>query len=339
MLRFESPIYLYFLALIIVLLLIRLLMIRSRKKKLKIFGDPNLIKQLSPDVSSLRRAVKFTLMLVIFALLLVILARPQMGIKTTSEKRSGIEIMICMDISNSMKAKDVVPSRLEKSKMLMENMVDNFSQDKVGLVVFAGDAFIQLPITTDYVSAKMFLSSINPSLIAVQGTNIADAIRIAQNGFGNNENNLGRAIILITDGEDHEGGAVEAARAAHKAGIQVYVLGVGSAEGSPIPSEDGGYMKDLSGETVMSALNEEMCRELATAGGGAYIHVDNTSIAQKTLDQELDKLQKGEISTKVYNEYDEQFQAVALLALLALIIEVMILERKSPLLRRIKFFK
>lgn len=215
MFRFENPIYLYLLVLIPILALIRFYVISKRRKKLKKFGDPELLKALMPDVSRFRPEVKFWLLMAALALLIVMLARPQMGTKISREKRNGIEAMIAVDISNSMKAEDVVPSRLDKSKMLIERMVDNFTNDKVGLVVFAGDAFIQLPITSDYVSAKMFLQNTDPSLIATQGTNIAEAINISMNSFTQQEK-IGRAIIVITDGEDHEGGAVEAAQAALK---------------------------------------------------------------------------------------------------------------------------
>ncbi len=339
MFRFESPLYLYLLLLIPLMFVIRLLGIRKRRKKLRKFGDPALLKQLMPDVSPFSMELKFWLMALAFALLVIMLARPQMGSKISEEKRNGIEVIISLDISNSMKASDVVPSRLDKSKMLVENMVDNFTNDKIGLVVFAGDAFVQLPITSDYVSAKMFLHNIDPSLIALQGTNIAEAIRISTNSFTQKDDKVGRAIILITDGEDHEGQAVEAAKAARKKGMRVYVLGVGSPKGSPIPDGRGGYMKDNTGSIVMSALNEDMCRQLASAGGGAYIHVDNTNVAQKQLNNELTKLQKGEISSVVYSEYDEQFQAVGILLLVVLIIEMLMLESKNPLFRKIKLFK
>ena len=338
MFRFENPLYLYLLVLIPVLALLRFYAIGRRRKKLKQFGDPDLLKQLMPDVSRFRPEVKFWLLMAALALLIVMLARPQMGTKISREKRNGIEAMIALDISNSMKAEDVVPSRLDKSKMLVERMVDNFTNDKVGLVVFAGDAFIQLPITSDYVSAKIFLQNIDPAQIATQGTNIAEAIRISLNSFTQQEK-IGRAIIVITDGEDHEGGATEAAAEALKKGVRVFVLGVGSPKGSPIPDGQGGYMTDNTGSEVMSALNEQMCRDVAKAGGGAYIHVDNTNLAQEQLNNELTKLQKGELSSVIYSEYDEQFQAFGILVLLLLIIEVCVLESKNPLLKNVKLFK
>lgn len=338
MFRFEDPIYLYLLVLIPLLALLRLYNVLQRKKMLRRFGEQELLKALMPDMSRYRPTVKFVILEAALALAIVMLARPQMGTKTTQEKRNGIEAMLALDISNSMKAEDVAPSRLDKSKMLIENMVDNFVNDKIGMVVFAGDAFIQLPITADYVSAKMFLQNVEPSLISTQGTNIAEAINIASGSF-TQQDKVGRAIIVITDGEDHEGGAVEAARAARKKGMLVFVLGVGTPGGAPVPDGNGGYMKDNTGMEVMSSLNEDMCRQVAEAGGGIYINVDNTGSAQKKLDEALSKLQKGEMSSVVYNEYNEQFQAFAIIVLLLLILEICINESRNPLLKNIKLFK
>jgi len=337
MLRFEDPIFLWLLCILPVLILIRLIGWKRRHAKLKKLGDPELLKQLMPGISKYRPTVKFCLMLSALALLIVMLARPQMGSKISHDKRQGIETIICLDISNSMLAEDVVPSRLDKSKMLVENLVDNFTNDKIGLIVFAGDAFVQLPITSDYVSAKMFLQNITPGLIQTQGTNIADAIDLASKSF-TQQNNVGRAIVVITDGENHESGATEAAAAAKKKGINVFILGIGNTKGAPIPMGDGGYLKDHSGNTVMTALNENMCKELAQAGSGQYIHVDNTSDAEKTLNDDLAKLQKGDTSSVIYSEYDEQFQAVGILVILLLILEICILEVKNPLLRNVMFF-
>ena len=338
MFRFADPIYLYLLVLIPVLALIRFMTYRNQKKRLRKFGDPKLLRQLMPDVSRFRPVVKFWILQGALALLIVMLARPQFGTKINNEQRVGIETIIAMDISNSMLAEDIVPSRLDRSKMMVENLVDHFTNDKIGLIVFAGDAFVQLPITSDYVSAKMFLSSIDPSMMATQGTDIARAIDMAMHSF-TQEEGIGKAIIVITDGEDHEGGALEAAKAAKDAGMRVYVLGVGSTKGSPIPIPGtGDYMKDNTGNTVMSALNEDMCRQVAQAGGGAYIHVENNSAAQDQLDNELDKLSKKETTSTVYSEFDEQFQAVAILALLLIILEICIFDRRNPLLKRLSLF-
>ena len=320
------------------LAIIRFITYRNQKKRLRKFGDPQLLRSLMPDVSRFRPAVKFWILQGALALLVVMLARPQFGTKISNEQRTGIETIIAMDISNSMLAEDITPSRLDRSKMMVENLVDHFTNDKIGLLVFAGDAFVQLPITSDYVSAKMFLSSIDPSMMATQGTDIARAIDMATHSF-TQEEGIGKAIIVITDGEDHEGGALESAKAAKDAGMRVYVLGVGSTQGAPIPIPGtGDYMKDNTGNTVMSALNEDMCRQVAQAGGGAYIHVENNSAAQDQLDNELNKLAKKETTSTVYSEFDEQFQAVAILALLLLILEICIYDRRNPLLKRLSLF-
>ncbi len=338
MLRFDDTIYLWLLLLIPLLMFLRWVMNRRQAKRLKKFGDPALLKALMPDVSRWRPLVKFCLLLTALAVLIFMLARPQMGTSVSHEKRNGIEAIICMDISNSMKAEDVAPSRLDKSKLLVENLADHFVNDKIGLVVFAGDAFVQLPITSDYVSAKMFLHNIDPSLIATQGTDIGRAIQVAMHSFTQQEK-VGRAIIVITDGENHEGGAMEAAEAAKKKGINVFILGVGDPKGSPIPMGNGEYLKDATGQTVMSVLNEDMCKQIAQAGSGTYIHVDNNSDAQEQLNDDLTKLQRAETNSVIYSEYDEQFQAFAILAILLLIAEVCILEAKNPKFRGIRLFK
>lgn len=338
MFRFEDPKYLYLLVVIVVLAAIRFITYRNQQKRLQKFGDPALLKALMPDVSHFRPSVKFWLLEAALALLIVMLARPQYGTRISHEKRTGIETIIAMDISNSMRATDVVPSRLDRAKMMVENLVDNFTNDKIGLIVFAGDAFVQLPITSDYVSAKMFLGSIDPSMMPYQGTDIATAINMATHSFTQQEN-IGKAIIVITDGEDHEGKAIEAAREARENGMRVYVLGVGSTKGAPIPMPGTGeYMVDNTGNTVMSALNEQMCREVAQAGGGAYIHVENNSNAQRLLDEELDKLEKNETQSTIYSDFDEQFQAVGILALLLLVLEVLVLECKNPYMKNVSLF-
>lgn len=338
MFRFEDPIYLYALLIIPMIVVLRWLMIHRQKKRMMRFADAELLKQLAPNVSRHRPLVKFWLLMGALALLIVMLARPQMGTKINHEKRTGIETIIAMDISNSMLAEDVTPSRLERAKMMVENLVDHFTNDKIGLIVFAGDAFVQLPITSDYVSAKMFLGNIDPSMIEVQGTDIAAAIRMAASSF-TQEQGIGKAIIVITDGEDHEGGALEAARDAKEKGFRVFVLGIGSPKGSPIPiSGTNDYIKDETGQTVMSALNEDMCKQVAEAGGGAYIHVENNANAQEQLNAELEKLSKKETSVTIYSDYDEQFPAVAILVLLLLIIEICVLEIRNPHLQKLHLF-
>lgn len=338
MLRFEDPIYLWMLLIIPILVLVRFIVWQKRKRNLRKFGDPSLLKEMMPDVSKYRPTIKFCLLLSVITILIFMIARPQVGSKISHEKREGIEVLIALDISNSMLAQDVIPSRLEKSKLLIEDLVDHFTNDKVGLVVFAGDAFVQLPITNDYVSAKMFLQNINPSLITTQGTDLARAISLSQSCFTQREH-IGRAIIVITDGEDHEGGALEVAREAYKKGINVFILGVGTSKGAPIPDGNGGYLKDNSGQTVLSALNEHMCQQVAKAGNGVYIHVDNTSDAQERLNKELSKLQSGISDTVVYSEYNEQFQIFGIILLLLLIVETVLLESRNPLFKQINLFR
>lgn len=338
MLRFEDPIYLWMLLIIPILVLVRFIVWQKRKRNLRKFGDPSLLKEMMPDVSKYRPTIKFCLLLSAITILIFMIARPQVGSKISHEKREGIEVLIALDISNSMLAQDVIPSRLEKSKLLIEDLVDHFTNDKVGLVVFAGDAFVQLPITNDYVSAKMFLQNINPSLITTQGTDLARAISLSQSCFTQREH-IGRAIIVITDGEDHEGGALEAAREAYKKGINVFILGVGTSKGAPIPDGNGGYLKDNSGQTVLSALNEQMCQQVAKAGNSVYIHVDNTSDAQERLNKELSKLQSGISDTVVYSEYNEQFQIFGIILLLLLIVETILLESRNPLFKQINLFR
>ena len=292
-----------------------------------------------PTISKYRPDIKFWLTFAALTLVILMLARPQFGSKMETVKRSGVEAVIALDISNSMLAEDVTPSRLDKSKKLISRLVDTFNNDKVGLIVFAGDAFTQLPITSDYISAKMFLESINPSLISKQGTAIGAAINLATRSFTPQEG-VGRAVIVITDGENHEGGAVEAAKAAAEKGIQVSVLGVGMPDGAPIPVEGtNDFRRDRDGNVVVTRLNEQMCQEIAQAGDGIYVRVDNSNAAQKVIAQEINKMAKADVETQVYTEFNEQFQAVAWIILLLLLAEMLILERKNPLFRNIHLFK
>ena len=338
MFRFENPIYLWLLLIIPILIIMKIMMWYVQRKKLSRIGNPTLLKELMPDVSRFRPWVKFLLLITALSSLILALARPQFGSKISHEKRNGIEAIIALDISNSMLAQDVQPSRLDKSKLMIENLINSFINDKIGLVVFAGEAYVQLPITSDYVSAKMFLSDITPSLISAQGTDIARAIRVSLSSF-TQQKGVGKAIILITDGEDNEGGALEAVKEAKEKGVNVFILGVGDSKGAPIPLGNGEYLKDNHGQTVMTALNENMCKEIAQAGSGTYIHIDNTSLAQEQLNNELSKLQKGDSDAVVYSEYNEQFQIVALLSFILLLIEVCLLERKNPLFKRFNLFK
>ncbi len=334
MFRFENPQYLYLLGVIPLLILLYVLTGYLKRRRLRAYGDMDLLRHLMRNVSSWHPVVKFALLLMALSSLVVALARPQYGTKIDTSERNGIEAVIAVDISNSMLARDVSPNRLEKSKMLFSTMMDNMKDDQVGIVLFAGEAFTQLPITNDYVSAKMFLDQMDPSMIRLQGTDIAAAIKLAEQNFTQREQ-VTRAIFLITDGEDNEGGAVEAAREAAAKGIRVYVLGVGSSDGATIPiAGSNNFMVDEEGKVVISKLNEGMCAQIAEAGKGAYIHVENSTSAQASLNKYLEKLQKTNLETNIYSEYDDQFQGFLLIALVCLILEVLLLERQTHVFGR-----
>lgn len=336
--RFANPEYLYLLILIPLFIVVYIYSNYRRRKRLKEYGDINLLSELMPDVSHYRPDVKFWLALTAAVLLIIVVARPQFGSKMESVTRQGIETVIALDISNSMLAEDIAPNRLEKSKKIISKLIDKFENDKIGLIVFAGDAFVQLPITNDFISAKMFMESISPSLINRQGTDIGAAINLAMKSF-TPDKEVGKAVIVITDGENHEGGAEDAAKAAAEKGVSVYILGVGSLEGAPIPSEESNdYRRDKEGNVIVTKLNEEMGQNIAKAGNGAYIRVDNTNNAQRLLEKELDKLAKADVTSEVFTEYDEQFHIVAWLALLLLIADILILPGKSRLTRNFNLF-
>lgn len=329
MFRFASPQYLYLLLVLVALAAIHYYIIYKKKRQVKRFGDPELTKQLFLGVSRWRPELKFWLAMAALASFIVALARPQFGTRLDTRERVGIEAIIALDVSNSMLAEDVKPNRLEKAKMMVSNMVDGMKDDKIGLIVFAGQAFVQLPITSDYVSAKMFLETISPSMMSVQGTDVAEAINLSMRSFTQQED-VSRAIFVITDGEDNEARGVEAAKQAASKGVRVYVLGIGNPGGAPIPIPGTGqYIIDDEGNTVISKLSEEMCREIATAGNGSYIYVDNSSSAQKKLSEQVDRLAKAKMESQIYSEYDEQFQGFILIGIVLLLLDVFLLERES----------
>lgn len=339
MFRFANPQYLYLLLLIAVFAICHYAALYRRKKRIERYGDPALVKQLFVDVSWFRPELKLWLSLMAFGMFVLALARPQNGTKQSEHERYGIEAMVALDVSNSMLAQDVHPSRLDKSKRLVENMMGTMTNDQIGLIIFAGDAFIQLPITSDFISAKMFLDQINPGMISLQGTDVALAIRLAMQSFTKRDD-VNRAIFIITDGEDNEGGAVEAAKEAAKKGIHVYVLGVGSPDGAhiPIPGTTQ-YMIDENGEYVNSKLNETMCREIAEAGKGAYIYVDNSSSAQEALNKHIDQLEKTKLANISFSEYNEKYQIFLIMGLVLLVIEALILSRENHIFSKINLFK
>ena len=338
MFRFEHPEFLYLLLILPVLIVFYIYTIIRKRKAIKRYGNLLLMKELMPDVSYKRQNLKFWLTFGAIAMVIIVIAGPQFGSKLETVKRQGVEIMVCLDVSNSMLAEDVSPNRLDKAKSILSRLTDGFTDDKVGLIVFAGEAFTQLPITSDYISAKMFLSSIDPSMVSTQGTAIGAAINLAMRSFTPDESS-DKTIILITDGENHEDDAVSAAQAAAEKGIHVNIVGMGDPQGAPIPvGGSSDYMRDNAGNVVITKLNEQMCQEIAAAGSGLYVRADNTNAAQRALEREIDKMDKSELESKVYSEYDEQFQIFAWIALFLLLIEFFTMDRRNRIFKKVKLF-
>jgi len=337
MFRFAHPEYLYLLLILPVLLLFYIYVVKARRRALKKYGDPRLISALMPEASPKRGRLKYFLMFLAITIMIFVIAGPQFGSKLETVKRQGIEVMVCLDVSNSMLAQDLTPNRLEKAKQMLARLTDGLNNDKMGLIVFAGDAYTQLPITSDFISAKMFLSSINPSMVSTQGTAIESAINLAMRSFTPDES-ASKTIIIITDGENHEGDAVKAATAAIEKGVKINVVGIGLPQGAPIPLGNNDFMKDNAGNVVITQLNEAMCQEIAQAGQGLYVRADNTNTALKALQNELGKMSKSEIESQVYSDYDEQFPTLAWIVLVLLVIEFLTSERKNRLFRNVKLF-
>lgn len=338
MFRFENSYLLFLLFIIPVLYTGYIIYIINHKNRLKKFGDPNLVSQLMPAFSRFRLNLKFTVLMLALALLIIALARPQFGSKLREVKQKGIEMIIALDVSNSMMASDISPNRLERAKLAIGSTVSKMHDDQIGLIIFAGDAYTQLPITADYVSAKLFLSNINTDIVSRQGTAIGQAINLGMNSFTQNAE-TSKAIVIISDGENHEGDAVETAKAAAEKGIKIFTIGIGSSEGSLIPKKDGnGFITDRQGNPVTTRMNAEMLNEIAQAGGGKFYLATNANVGLHDLYSELKKLEKAEIQTQVYSEYDEQYTFFVIAALLLLIADILILERKNRWLSNVKIF-
>lgn len=338
MFRLAHPEYLYILFAMPVMIAIYVFAHYRRKRHLKHFGETKLVRQLMPEYSSSRPVIKLILALLAFMLLVFALARPQFGSKLKEVKREGIELIIALDVSNSMNATDVKPSRLKRAKRAIEKLVNDLNDDMIGLVVFAGDAMVQLPITNDYASAKMFLSSIDTDIIPVQGTAIGKALRLTSSSFTQDEE-ASKVIILLTDGENHEDGAVEAAEAAYEKGIIVYSVGMGTKKGSPIPARSGRFKKDESGNVVISKLDEDMLSRIAAAGHGKYVLAGSGGSGLDMIIKEIGKMQKSEKSMKVYSEFDDQYQYPLALALLILLVEAIVMYRANEKLKSFKPWK
>ena len=343
MLKYEHIELLYLLAIIPVLVSLFILAMRWRKKALNNFGEYRLVKKLIPMASTYKVRLKFGLFLLAITAIIIGLANPQIGSKMEEVKREGVDLMIAVDLSNSMLSEDLQPSRLQRAKQAISRLIDRLQGDRIGLVVFAGDAYVQLPITTDYSAAKLFLSTINTNIISNQGTAIGKAIGISLNSF-DFENTQNKAIVVITDGENHEDDAIEMADAAAEKGVFVHTIGMGSVEGGPIPIKNRygqlkGYRKDKQGNTIISKLNEEMLQEIAQAGGGSYIRANSTQSGLNALFEEINKMEKKEIGSKIFTDYKDRFQIFIGLAILLLLLDLFILERKNKWSSKINLFE
>lgn len=342
MFDFANPHLLYLLLTCVAVAGLYVLARAARRRKLRRFGRPEVVEALMPEASRYKPAIKIVLEVLALAALVIVLARPRAGQKEQEARVDGIEVMIAFDVSNSMLASSSDDtagiSRLDRSRLVLEKLIDRLHNDKVGLVIFAGDAKTQLPLTTDFYSAKMYLNELQPGMIANQGTDISMAIDMAMNGFSADEDTR-KAIILITDSEDHEGEAIETAKLAKENGIQVNVVGVGSAKGAPIPmsGRSGDYLRDMQGNVVTTTINEELGKQLAEAAGGVYVNAAASS-ALEDLESKLDSLEKSEFNRISYTAGAEQFPTFAWIALILLVVDVLVLERKIGWLTHINFF-
>ena len=339
MFRFAHPDLLYLLA-VIPLLVVFFVVVRTRKKKaIAEFGNPELLATLMPLQSYKREAAKFVMVLIALFFVILGVAGPQFGSKLQQVKREGVELIIALDVSNSMMAEDIKPNRLAAAKQAISRMTDKLTDDKVGLIVFAGDAYVQLPITTDYSSAKLFLSGISTDIAPIQGTAIGAAIDLASKSF-TPETEASKAIIVITDGENHQDDAVAAAKAAREKGIYVHTIGMGLPQGAPIPEKGnpGQFMKDGQGNVVISKLDETTLREIAKAGEGIFVRASNTNVGLNTLLDEINEMDKTLLEEQVFSDYAEKYQYFLLLALLFVLVDFMILERKNKNLLKVNIF-
>ena len=339
MFRFQEPQYLWLLASVLIVVMLFLLAEFVRRKRIKRIGKKELVDLLIPETSLSRRIWKLVFLVVALISMSIALARPQLGSKLDDVTRQGVEIIVALDVSNSMLAQDIKPNRLENARKFIERIVSKLENDKLGLIVFAGDAFVQMPITDDVRSARLFLSTIDTEMMPVQGTAIGKAIDLAAKSFTKDED-ISKIIILITDGENHEDNAIEIAKALKEKNINIYTVGMGSPGGAPIPKKrGGGFIKDRDGNVVMSVLDEKTLVSIANETGGLYVRASNSADASDKVLEEINKLQKGEVLKQQYSEYADQFQYLALLALVFLIVDVIISEKKNSVLNKIDLFK
>ena len=342
MIRFAHGEYLYALFLLPLLAALFLWAVRSRRKALETFGDAALLKRLMPASSALRRAGKFVLAFAAFGLLIVGIANPQIGTKMEEVKREGVDIMIALDVSNSMTAEDIKPNRLASAKQEISRMLDKLQNDRIGLIPFAGESYLQLPLTTDYSAARLLLSTIDVDIVPVPGTAIGSAIRLSMKSFASGERKY-KVIVLITDGENHEDDAIAAAKEAHGEGATIHTIGMGSAGGAPIPlyqnNTQVGFKKDVDGNTVITKLDEQALVQIAEAGGGRFIRATNEQNELDAVFKEIESMEKKEFGTKIFTEYEDRFQFFLGAAILLLVAEFFLSERRSRFFSRWKLFR
>ena len=342
-LRFEHPEYLYWLILIPVLVIIYILFRLGQKRRFERFAKIGMREHLVPSYSTRRANFKFVIFLLIVACSVLALANLQSGSKMEEVKREGIDLYLAVDVSNSMNAEDIVPSRMERSKQAINKLISEMRGDRLGIIVFADRAYVQLPITTDYSAAKMFLSTVNTSLVASQGTAIAEAVNLALKSFPDEAHS--RAIIIISDGEDHENdAALKAAQEAAKQGVHIYTIGMGLPEGAPIPvynqyGHQTGYRKDQNGNTIITRLDEQMLQKIASAGNGLYVRASNSNVGLSKIYEDISKLDKTEIDAKVFTDYEDQFQWFVAAAIILLLIEIFISSGKKAWEKKLNIFE
>lgn len=337
MFQFANPHILYLLLIIPVMIAALMLVALLRKRNLAKFGNLELIKSLMPEVSTWRIKSKSTLFLLAVTAVIFAAARPQFGSKLREQKSTGIEMMLVVDVSNSMLAEDFAPNRLDRTRYAIDKLFASMNQDRVGMVVFAGESKVQLPITSDYRMARSFTKQLSPELVQVQGTEIGQALTLASLSFSNNRD-AGRVIILITDGETHDNTALDAAQRAAEQGIRIYAVGIGTPDGAPV-KVNGEWLKDEKDEMVVSRLNEELLQQITAATGGGYIRATNAAFGLDEIVNEIEKIEQGELTTLSFEEYNEQFQWILAVAAVLLLLESLLLSRRNPRLKRFNIFR
>lgn len=332
MFRFENPYLLYVLAIVPLMWLAHILITRANSRKLQRIIDPRLKAELIPEHSRTKNWIKLGIYSLALVSMVFGIANPQFGSRVEEVKRKGVDIMVALDISNSMQAEDLYPNRIERAKRSIQELFTYLKSDRIGIVVFAGEAFVQLPITTDYSAGKLFLNSINSNLITSQGTDIGNAIDLSMSSF-DFESPTSKSIIIISDGENHEEEAQAAMEQAAAQGVVVHTIGMGSVDGAPIPVYQNGnrvgFRKNKEGNTVVTKLDENMLKELANATGGLFVRASNSESGMSYVFDEVERMEKTEIDSKIYTDFEDRFQYLLLPALILLIIELIIPNTKS----------